>query len=227
LTIAFYGVKILIEYSFNKGAVRLPRAKKQFDAMRSATKEKIWKAGLQLFSHKGLAATSIHDIATQAGISVGLMYHYYKSKEDLFTELVEMAVGSAAEATQMLFESSQSPSGKIKIFSKEVIEDIAQSDRMSQLYLLMIHYTLVVGLPEKAAEIREKGFAPLESLKRTVIEGQKLGEVRTGDPDELVMMYFATIQGLAIAKLTTGDRFILPNPDLLSGLLLRTGTNTE
>jgi AcrR family transcriptional regulator len=205
----------------------MPRVKEQFDAMRSATKEKIMRAGLKLFSHKGLAATSIHDIAIQAGISVGLIYHYYKSKEDLFTELVEMAVGSAAESTQMLFESSQSPSEKIKIFSKEVIEDIAQSDRMSQLYLLMIHYTLVIDLPEKAAEIREKGFAPLKSLKRTVIEGQKLGEVRTGDPDELVMIYFATIQGLAIAKLTTGDRFVLPNSDLLSGLLLRTGTNTE
>jgi AcrR family transcriptional regulator len=205
----------------------MPRVKEQFDAMRSATKEKIMRAGLKLFSHKGLAATSIHDIATLASVSVGLMYHYYKSKEDLFTELVEIAVGSAAESTRMLFESSQSPSEKIKIFSKEVIEDIAQSDRMSQLYLLMIHYTLVVDLPEKTAEIREKGFAPLESLKRTVIEGQKLGEVRTGDPDELVMMYFATIQGLAIAKLTMGDRFVLPNSDLLSGLLLRTGTNTE
>ena len=204
----------------------MPRVKQQFDAMRSATREKIMMAGLKLFSHKGLAATSIHDIAAQAGISVGLMYHYYKSKEDLFTELVETAVGSAAESTQIRFASSQPPTEKIRMFSKEVIEDIAQSNWMSQLYLLMIHYTLAVDLPEKAAEIREKGFAPLESLKRTVIEGQELGEVRTGDPDEMVVMYFATIQGLAISKLTMGERFVLPNPDLLSGLLLKTVINT-
>lgn len=205
----------------------MPRVKKQFDAMRSATREKILAAGLKLFSYKGLAATSIHDIATLAGISVGLMYHYYKSKEDLFTELVETAVRSAAESTQMLFESSQSPAEKIKIFSKEVIEDIGHSDWMSQLYLLMIHYTLAVDVPEKAAEIREKGFAPLESLKRTVIQGQELGEVRSGNPDEMVMMYFAAIQGLAIAKLTMGDRFVLPNPDLLNGLLLTSIIDTE
>jgi AcrR family transcriptional regulator len=173
-----------------------------------------------------LADTSIQEIASQAGISVGLMYHYYKSKEDLFTELVEMAVGSAAESTQGLFESNLSPTEKIKFFSKEVLEDIGQSDRMSQLFLLMLHYTLVVDLPEKAAEIREKGFAPLESLKRTVIEGQERGEVRMGNPDEMVVMYFAAIQGLATAKLTMGDRFVLPNPDLLNGLLLRTSTNT-
>jgi AcrR family transcriptional regulator len=199
----------------------MPRVKKQFDAMRSATREKIIAAGLKLFSHKGLAATSIHDIASLAGISVGLMYHYYKSKEDLFTELVETAVGSAAESTQMLFGSAQSPTEKIKIFSKEVIDDIGRSDWMSQLYLLMIHYILALDVSEKTVEVREKGFAPLESLKRTIVKGQELGEVRTGNPDEMVMMYFAAIQGLAIAKLTMGDRFVLPNPDLLSGLLIQ------
>jgi hypothetical protein len=37
----------------------------------------------------------------------------------------------------------------------------------------------------------------------------------------MVVMYLAAIQGLAIAKLTMGDRFVLPSPDLLNGLLLK------
>src|SRR5512145_2889930 len=98
----------------------LPRVKQQFDAMRSETKEKIKTAGLQLFAYKGLAATSIQDIATQAGISVGLMYHYYKSKEDLFDELAETAVELASESMQMIFNSDQSPAEKFKIFSRNV-----------------------------------------------------------------------------------------------------------
>jgi len=199
----------------------MPRVKEQFDAMRSATKEKILAAGLQLFSHKGLAATSIQEIASRAGISVGLMYHYYRSKEELFSELVETAISLAAESTKTRFESDQSPAEKIKGFSNEVIEDIAGSDWMSQLYLLMIHYMLVVDSPEKASEIREKGFAPLENLKHTIVEGQQRGEIRSGNPMEMATLYFAAIQGLAISKLTMGDRFVLPHPDLLSGLLLR------
>jgi AcrR family transcriptional regulator len=199
----------------------MPRVKEQFDAMRSATKEKILAAGLQLFSQKGLAATSIQEIASQAGISVGLMYHYYRSKEELFSELVETAVSLAAESTQTRFESDQSPAEKIKGFSNEVIGDLAGSDWMSQVYLLMIHFMLEVDLPEKRSEIREKGFAPLENLKRTIIEGQQRGEIRSGNPMEMATLYFAAIQGLAISKLTMGDRFVLPNPDLLSGLLLR------
>jgi len=198
----------------------MPRVKQQFDAMRSATREKIITAGLQLFSTKGLAATSIQDIAGLAGISVGLTYHYYKSKEDLFTELVEMVVDSADESTQVLFNSDQSPAEKIKMFSKNVIDSIAESAAMSQYYLLMIHYVLVVDPSKKAVKIREKSFAPLESVKRTVIEGQELGEVKPGDPDEMIVLYFSAIQGLSISKLMMGNRFVLPSPGLLSGLLL-------
>jgi AcrR family transcriptional regulator len=203
----------------------MPRGKQQFDAMRSAAREKISAAGLQLFAYKGLAATSIQEIASLAGISVGLMYHYYKSKEDLFTELVETIVGSAAEATGMMFEADRSPAEKIQMFSRDIVASIAEGEQMSQYYLLMIHYVLVVDLPEKAAQIREKSFAPLESVKRTILAGQKTGEVKPGDPDEMIVLYFAAIQGLSISKLTMGDRFVLPSPDLLSNLLLPTSTS--
>jgi AcrR family transcriptional regulator len=202
-----------------------PRKKQQFDEMRSATKEKIIAAGLQLFSYRGLAATSIQDIANRAGISIGLMYHYYKSKEELFTELVAMIAQSAADSTKIIFNSDLSPAEKIKTFSKEVIDSLVEGDQLSQFYLLMIHFILVVDLPEKADEIREKTSAPLEIVKRTIIEGQALGEVKPGDSDEMVVMYLAAVQGLAISKLTMGELFVLPSPSLLNGLLLKTAEN--
>jgi hypothetical protein len=85
----------------------------------------------------------------------------------------------------------------------------------------------VVDTPDKAAEIREKGFAPLESVKRTISEGQALGEIKPGNPDEMAVIYFAAIQGLAIYKLTLGDQFVLPSPDLLNGLLLKSAENGD
>lgn len=205
----------------------MPRIKQQFDEMRRVTKDKIIAAGLQLFAYKGLAATSIQDIANLAGISIGLMYHYYKSKENLFTELAETAVNLAAESTQMIFNSDRSPSEKFKVFSKEVIDEIAHRDWMSQLYLLMIHYILAGDIPERVSGIREKVFAPLESVRRTIIAGQALGEIRSGDPDEMAVMYFAAIQGLAIYKLTMGKQYVVPSPDLLHGMLLKTTDNVD
>jgi AcrR family transcriptional regulator len=200
----------------------VPKTKEQFDAVRSATKEKIMAAGLQLFAYKGLADTSIQEIANRAGISIGLMYHYYKSKEHLFTQLVEDIVQSAADSTKLIFDSALPPAEKIKTFSKEVVDSIAADDELSQYYLLMIHFILVVDLPEKAEEIRETSSRPLEVIKRTIIEGQALKEVKPGDPDQMVVMYLAAVQGLAIAKLTMGDRFVVPSPVMLNALLLNT-----
>lgn len=198
----------------------MPRTKQQFDEIRSATKEKIIAAGLQVFAYRGLAATSIQDIASLAGISIGLMYHYYKSKEELFTDLVDMTLQAAAESTERMFNSDLSPADQISTFSKEVIDSIAENDEMSKMYLLMIHHTLAVEAPEKKLAMRAKGFAPLDHVKRSILAGQALGEVRSGDPDEMVVLYFSAIQGLAISRLTMGDRFVSPSPDLLNRLLL-------
>ena len=200
----------------------MPRTRKQFDAIREATKERIAAAGLKLFSHKGLAATSIQDIASAAGVSVGLMYHYYKSKEDLFNELVEVTVTSASESIKALFQQEPlSPAEKIKIFSEEVLTDIKRGDSISQYYMLMVLAALAEDIPEKAAKISEEGFAPFDYLAKAILEGQRLGEIKPGDPYEIAMTYFALIQGLAIYKLTLGDRFIAPKVELLTGLLLQ------
>jgi AcrR family transcriptional regulator len=44
---------------------------------------------LRLFSEKGFHATSIRDIAKAAGITEGLIYHYFRSKKDLLKAIVE------------------------------------------------------------------------------------------------------------------------------------------
>jgi len=47
---------------------------------------------MQLFVQKGYDSTNVQDIADTAGISIGLLYRHYKSKETLFDELVDYAL---------------------------------------------------------------------------------------------------------------------------------------
>ena len=48
--------------------------------------------GLELFVKRGYKNTKITDIADELNISVGLLFHYYKSKEELYYELVKLGV---------------------------------------------------------------------------------------------------------------------------------------
>lgn len=50
------------------------------------TKKKIFDAGMSLVREKGFYATTVEEIASLAGVSVGSFYYHFKSKEDLFMD---------------------------------------------------------------------------------------------------------------------------------------------
>jgi AcrR family transcriptional regulator len=51
-------------------------------------KLKIERAALQLFTRKGFHGTTVREIAKRAGVSMGKLYIYYDTKEDIFIDLV-------------------------------------------------------------------------------------------------------------------------------------------
>ena len=69
-----------------------PRTTKQFDDIREEKKALIMDVALYLFANKGYHATTITNIAKHAGISKGLMYIYFESKEDLLSGIIGKSV---------------------------------------------------------------------------------------------------------------------------------------
>jgi AcrR family transcriptional regulator len=60
-----------------------PRSKIENEVLRSTSIEKIVNAAIELFSAQGYERTSISQIASKAGISKGLIYNYFESKQAL------------------------------------------------------------------------------------------------------------------------------------------------
>ena len=54
-------------------------------------------AARQLFVTKGVAGTTVEDVTNGAGVSQGLFYHYFRSKEDLISALQEQFAARFAE----------------------------------------------------------------------------------------------------------------------------------
>ena len=71
------------------------RARLQVDERRS----QLIELGLQLFAERSVDELSIDDIARAAGISKGLLYHYFSSKRDYYLEVVRAAAGHLVERT--------------------------------------------------------------------------------------------------------------------------------
>lgn len=66
-----------------------PRTPEQFEEMRESRRKQIMDAGLELFASEGYSHCSISQLASHAGISKGLMYNYFKSKEALLIAIIE------------------------------------------------------------------------------------------------------------------------------------------
>lgn len=66
-----------------------PRTPQQFEEIRKGRKETIMNTALEEFANHGYVSTSISMIAKKAGVSKGLMYNYFKSKEDLLASIME------------------------------------------------------------------------------------------------------------------------------------------
>jgi len=65
--------------------------KDTFDKTTEDRRQKVLEAAIDEFAAKGYSATSINDIASNAHISIGSMYSYFASKEDLFLTIVNNA----------------------------------------------------------------------------------------------------------------------------------------
>ncbi len=66
-----------------------PRSAKQIKDIRKQKTELIMETALELFTENGFHATSMSQIAKKAGISKGLTYNYFASKNDILEELIK------------------------------------------------------------------------------------------------------------------------------------------
>jgi AcrR family transcriptional regulator len=69
-----------------------PRTPKQFQNIREEKKILIMDTALRQFANEGYHNTTISHIARYAGISKGLMYNYFKSKEELLNMIINRSM---------------------------------------------------------------------------------------------------------------------------------------
>jgi AcrR family transcriptional regulator len=67
----------------------MPKTPEQYKEHRDEKAKTIMKVALELFAQKGFYSTSVSAIAKSAGISKGLMYNYFQSKEQLLIEILK------------------------------------------------------------------------------------------------------------------------------------------
>ena len=128
-----------------------PRTKNQFEEIRQKSRENIEKIALELFAIKGYHATSISQIAEKAGISKGLLYNYFKSKEHLLDSVIMKVYDEIMRIVQM---SENLPAEKqIEQMIIQTIDHLKENITFWKLYLFLVHQS---DVHKKLSELYEK-----------------------------------------------------------------------
>ncbi|MFF2456796.1 TetR/AcrR family transcriptional regulator [Peribacillus simplex] len=112
----------------------MPRTPEENDRIRQASKEKIRAAAMELFMKQGYYATSISDIAKKAGISKGLLYNYYKGKEELLSEMVVARIKEVVEVMEEAF-TLNTPREQLEHIINGAIDNIHKKPEVHRFYL--------------------------------------------------------------------------------------------
>ncbi|MGA2915033.1 MAG: TetR/AcrR family transcriptional regulator [Sedimentisphaerales bacterium] len=82
------------------------------------TRQKITDAAKNLFSTHGYSQTTIDDIITAAGVTKGAFYHYFKSKEVICCEIIDL-MQSEYQNTFESLSKEVNPLEKLKVLIKQ------------------------------------------------------------------------------------------------------------
>jgi len=188
--------------------------KGQYVGKREATHDRILCAAIELFAKNGLGNTSIKDIAKLAGASVGLMYHYYKTKEEVFGALVKMSLEEMQEI-DAIFDSGDCALKILTRLCEEVIGGLEASYEFAQWSVMFSH-----PLPKKHDKEWADAFVNYHNkmiglMTSLIKRGQKEGKFKKGDAAMLAQHFIATLDGLCTLQLSQKDAFIVPSIDTL------------
>jgi AcrR family transcriptional regulator len=161
---------------------------------RVETRERIFRAALQLFAQRGFIQTTVEHITEAADVGKGTFFNYFPSKEHVFGVMTEIQLGKIGEGVEeaeagsssiervveRLFHRLAEEPGKSPALARGLMSALVGSDRVRQL------------AGEAMAEGRKR-------LTRIFSLGQKHGEIRRDrKPQSMAWMFQQTLFGTIV-----------------------------
>jgi AcrR family transcriptional regulator len=136
-----------------------PRQRKRSAAVREAARGSILGAALKVFTRRGYYGTTMADIAREAHASYGLAYHYFRSKDALFAELVR----AAYEGSYGLFLRAKGTAGSATDRLRAMVEGFlgAGVGGDSALYFQVVIQALTLERVPKQVTALNARYLPL------------------------------------------------------------------
>jgi AcrR family transcriptional regulator len=133
----------------------------------------ILDAAVRVFARTGFHTSRVGDIAAEAGVAHGLLYHYFSSKEELLATIFRDTWRALLDALREVEESDEPAPEQLR----KVAAIVLRTWRREPDLVRVIVREVARG-PQLTREIDEIGQA-MDAIERIVARGQERGELRS------------------------------------------------
>lgn len=174
-----------------------PRTPEQNEEIRRQTRQQIKEAAFKLFAKEGFSDTPVSSIADKAGVSKGLIYHYFSSKEAILVSIFEDLNQIGEEATT--FPDNMPARQCMKQMLQKIFGYLENS---SEVIRLMISLALQ---PETIQTLRP--YIEKENERQVEVMGQILADLGYEEPETEAYYLASKLDGLALGYISMGDDY--------------------
>ncbi|HEY9102957.1 TetR family transcriptional regulator [Chitinimonas sp.] len=150
------------------------------------TREQLLDAAERVFCSKGVAQTTLDDIAREAGLTRGALYWHFKNKTDLFSAMcdrVSLPMQAMLDAT--VLEPGSDPLGRLSRDGARILRQVSEDPRTMRVFeILMFRVELNDVVQTVLQAEKERGqhcrVQLTEVLRAAKAQGQLPGHVDCG-----------------------------------------------
>ena len=196
----------------------MPKSPEKCQEIREETRSKILHDSMLYFAKNGFAGTKISDLAKHIGIGQGTIYIYFKSKEELFSEIFALTNNSKdIKELRMLEHLPLSARKKILKLSKSIMTKLTQDE----VYAAKVALNAQMMFEKEDFDSAETTYQSelYQITEKVIIQGQKEGSVVDGIPMKLVDYYWGVVYLYALKSLFTIKYELISENDLARILL--------
>ena len=175
-----------------------PRTSEQFEAIRQEKTKLILDTALELFAEKGYHQTSISDITRKAGISKGLLYNYFQSKDEVLRSIIRTGYDAAYSHLDLNSDHSLAREEFVN-FLRITFRSVRENPHFWKLYSALV---LQPGVQDMVmAEYGEKSHDISKLMTNFLIASG------SNAPESDFMVMASLIKGAHLILITTPDFF--------------------
>ena len=149
----------------------------------------ILEAAVRVFAEKGYHTCRVGDIAEEAGVAYGLLYHYFGSKEEVLETVFRATWGELLSAVRGVEELGEPAPEQIRKVAAIVLRSWQRDPD-----LIRVLVREITRSPQLQREIDEVGQA-FEALERIIVRGQEEGTLRQDiDPRLAAWIFYGGLE---------------------------------